>query len=156
MNIKLKKILKETPIGRLLSTPPVALDVTDSIETAVQKMREEKFGCVLIVKGKKLAGVVTERDMVRSVIGQNISYQDSIEKIMHKGVATVTPEDPVAKVLKIMAENNYRHVPVVNQDGEVQGLVRTRDIIDYFAEHFPYEVFNQPPTEKISETSEGA
>jgi len=157
MPAPLRKILSETTLSRLPLTPPLLVDIGETVEDIIHKMNEASLGCVLILKDKKLAGIFTERDLVHRVIDENIDLQTPIGNIMNSPVTTLSPEKSIAQTICMMVEKGYRHIPLMNKEGEILGLVRSRDIINYFAEHFPYEVYNQPPDPTlIPQTPEGA
>jgi hypothetical protein len=55
-----------------------------------------------------------------------------------------------------MTGGGYRHVPILNPDRTIAGLVSVRDIVNFIAEHFPEEVYNHPPVlHQQIETQEG-
>jgi CBS domain-containing protein len=157
MATNLTKILQETAIERLLSTPPVLVDVKETVEDTIQKMRKASIGCVLVLEDRKLAGIFTERDFINRIIKENMDYGTLMGDIMNAPVKTLSPKESVAETIRLMVEKGYRHIPLVTQSGRIKGLIRPRDIIQYFSEHFPHEIYNQPPNlDQIAVTPEGA
>ena len=110
-----------------------------------------------MVEGKGVIGIFTERDVLTKVVEQKVDLATPIEKLMTPDPKVLKREDSVADAIRLMNQGGYRHIPIVDDQGEVQGIVRVRDIIKYLAEHFPYEVYNLPPDPRqIIRAPEGA
>ncbi|TRM85627.1 histidine kinase, partial [Sulfolobus sp. A20-N-G8] len=82
---------------------------------------------VIITSDAKPIGIVTERDIVRAV-ADGLSYDSPIETIMTKGLIMVTPDKDVTEALLIMYQNNIRHLVVINEKGNLLGVVSIRDV----------------------------
>jgi CBS domain-containing protein len=93
-------------------------------------MRDEKAGIVPVVDDGKVVGVVTDRDLCMTVIaeGKNPSTV-TVEECMTTKVVSCAPDDSVEKVTELMQENQIRRIPVVNADGQLQGIVSLADIV---------------------------
>ena len=101
----------------------------DSIRDAAKLMHDKKISSLLIVDGEKPAGIITERDIV-SAIGEGMdSNTAKVADIMTKDPVTIkTTENPLT-AKKIMFEHNFRHMPVVDDDGKLVGIISLRDLI---------------------------
>ena len=80
----LLEVLKGEKIQEVNLRPAVLFSPESSIEKAVQKMGEEKMGCVLVETQGKLVGIFTERDLLTRVMEPNLSFSTAIEKVMSR------------------------------------------------------------------------
>lgn len=134
------QVTKDTPYGEVIG----------------RLQSENKFS-VLILEGKKVVGIFTERDALKKGLLQGTDPKTPIEKLMTPNPVVVDPEDSLAVAIRTMHEGKYRHLPIVDSNDEFLGMISVRDIVFYLSENYPYEVFNQPPDpHKFSVTSEGA
>jgi CBS domain-containing protein len=85
-------------------------------------------GIVVIDADGKLEGIVTERDIIRRVVGKKLDPTNTtLAKVMTKNPDTLSPTDTALKAVKMMRDRGYRHLPVVD-DGQVVGMVSIRDL----------------------------
>ncbi len=92
-------------------------------------LRDHRIGAVLVLEGSDIAGVLSERDIVRSVAehgGRCLDFAAS--KLMTKDVITCDPEDSIDRVMEMMTENRFRHLPVVNDSG-LMGIISIGDVV---------------------------
>ena len=88
---------------------------------------------------------------------QKIDLNLPVEGVMTKNPKTLRMTDTVADAIVLMNQGSYRHIPIVDTNGSVQGIVSVRDVIKYLAEHYPYEVYNLPPDpHQIMRSPDGA
>ena len=113
---------------------------------------------VLVTDGQgRLAGVLTERDIVARLLGEPVDLRRPVETMMNREPKTFRLDQTVHEAIALMASGVYRNVPIVDDDRRVLGIVRQVDILRYLAEAFPEELLNLPPRphQKMKE-SEGA
>lgn len=97
-------------------------------QEAAALMRERVVGAVMVVDGGRLAGIVTERDLVFRLIAEGLDASATpIGAIMTKAPETLAPGDSVLDALEKMQSGRYRHLPVVD-DGRICGMVSVRDL----------------------------
>ena len=155
MNVE--EALREERVGSLPLTAPVRVSPRTSVRETLRLMREEGVGCVLVCEADRLLGVFTERDVLNKLFGDKPIDTAAVEQLMTPNAASLHPGDTLADAIRLMTENGYRHVPLVEPDGRVAGLVAAKDIVHYIAEHFPVEVVNLPPElHQTFTTKEGA
>ncbi len=154
----MKKVLKSEKIQSLRLRSAVSLERSTPLKKVLGAMRDNKKGAVVIVDDhKKIVGIFTERDAMTRVVEQKIDGGTPIEKLMTPDPKVLKVEDSVADAIQLMNKGGYRHIPLVDSRGEIQGIVTVRDIIKYLAEHFPYEIYNLPPDpHQIMQAPEGA
>lgn len=155
--VDMKKALKTERIGGIRLRHALCLDKSTPLREVFDAMRGKRTGCALVIEKGRLTGIFTERDAIRGVENREITPSTPLEKVMVKNPERLTMDDSVADAIRLMDKGGYRHIPIVNGKDEVTGLISARDILDYLAEHFPFEVYNLPPDPRqISVTPEGA
>lgn len=148
--LKAKKI-KDIINPRLVQASP---DI--SVTQAIQIMQENKSGYIVLAKGKKVIGIVTETDVIRKVLEQNIDWKQPISNFMTKDPAVLTPEDSVASAIDMMGIRRFYHIPLVNEKGELVNVISVRTLIRFLAEFYPNEILNLPPVpNQIMDSAEG-
>lgn len=140
-----EQALRQTRIHQLRLTSFVCVQTGTSLDETLQLMQRGRIGCVLVCDGNQLAGIFTERDVLSKVIGMAVDTKSSIDGLMTPAPKTLRPDDLVWEAMQLMNDGGYRHVPLVDEQGRVVGIVSVRDVIDFLAEHFPTEVYNLPP-----------
>ena len=106
----------------------------DTLSEAAAKMRQQQTGSLLVMEGDNLAGIVTERDVLKVVgAGQdpkNVSLRDA----MTSDVVTIRPDTSIKDAAEIMFQKWFRHLPVTTDDGKVVGIISLRDLLTLVAE----------------------
>ena len=101
-----------------------------SVLRALEIMAEVDVGALLVLEGKQLKGVFSERDYARKVILQGkASRNTAVSEVMSDKVISVTTEQSIEDCMAIMTERHIRHLPVLDRDGGVLGIVSVGDII---------------------------
>ena len=96
---------------------------------AIKYMAEHRIGALLVMRGERLLGVVSERDYARKVILQGrSSAQTAVSDIMSSEPLTVGPDTDVLDCMRLCTDSRVRHLPVV-QDGVVIGVISTGDLV---------------------------
>ncbi len=96
---------------------------------AIRLMAEHSIGALLVMRGAKLEGIVSERDYARKVILKGRSSSDTpVSHIMTAEVITVGPGHSAQQCMQIMTERRVRHLPVV-EDGRVLGMLSIGDLV---------------------------
>lgn len=110
-----------------------------SVSAAARLMAASKVGAVMVVEGKRLVGIFTERDAVFRVIAKQRDVATTrLAEVMTPAPLTVSPQESFGYVLILMHENGFRHVPVV-ENGEPVGMVSARNALDPELEEFSAE-----------------
>jgi len=113
---------------RDVMTPnPATVSAKDSIRDAARIMASEDTGIVPVVDGRKIVGLVTDRDIVVRCVAEG-KTDATINECMTKSVRSVTEDTPVAEVLSMMSNAQIRRVPLVNNNDELVGIVSIGDI----------------------------
>ncbi len=134
-----------TPISELTLRAPILIEASSTVVAAVNAMNEHHTGCVLVQKEDRLAGIFTERDVLRKVIFRENSRTLRVEDVMTRNPETLESSASIAFALNMMSVGGYRHIPIVDRDRKPVGVVSVRDLVDFMADLFPEGVFNLPP-----------
>jgi CBS domain-containing protein len=106
---------------------------TVTVAEAVRTMNQNKIGSVLVMNGAKLAGIFTERDVLRRVVGAELDpLTTPVTKVMTTDVLTVEPAATVQQVIDVFTEKRCRHLPVM-RDGRVVGMISIGDVSRWVA-----------------------
>ena len=100
----------------------------DTVAEASTKMWRQQTGSLLVMEGARLVGIVTERDVLRIVGEGHDPKAVSLRDAMTSDVVTVKSDLSVREAAQIMFDKWFRHLPVVDGDGSVVGIVSLRDL----------------------------
>ena len=100
----------------------------DTLAEASAKMWRQQTGSLLVMEGNRLVGIVTERDVLRTVGEGHDPKSVSLRDAMTSDVVTVKSDLSVREAAQIMFDKWFRHLPVVDNDGDVVGIVSLRDL----------------------------
>jgi CBS domain-containing protein len=105
----------------------------DKIRDIAIRMYEKKIGSVVIVddEGKPI-GIVTERDLVY-VVARALAPDTPVWMVMTENPVVINENALVTEAMEKMRVQNIRHLPVVNAEGKLVGMISFRDIVDFTA-----------------------
>jgi CBS domain-containing protein len=132
----LHKLILRDPLSQLNAPEPIILRRDDSVATAVARMRDARFGSVLVVDDEgSLVGIFTEHDSLGRVDRDRRSVEEvSLEEVMTRDPDSLRASDTIALALNRMSAGGYRHVPIV-RDGKPTGFCSIRGILRYISEN---------------------
>lgn len=152
----IEEVLKSTRIHQILRPKLVMALPSASLQEAVDLMRNEKSGYVIVAdEHSKIVGMFTEREVLMKAMVRGVSWKEPVSKFMRTDVHTLKKSDTVGDAIHAMEKFSIRHVPLVDEYGQVNGILSIRTIVSFLAELFPKEVLNLPPRPQIHETVEG-
>lgn len=118
--------------SEIMTTNPQCCLPSESVMAAAQIMKSEDVGPVPIVENKedkKLAGIVTDRDLAIKVVAEARDPKTTpIEEVMSQGLVTCRENDDVRSVLQLMEENQLRRIPVVDKNDRLKGIIAQADV----------------------------
>lgn len=107
-----------------------AIWLTESLADAAKEMWENDCGVLPIIKDRKVVGVITDRDIcMATAIRDRSPSSISVEEVMNATVYAAEAEEDVEQALQTMREHKIRRLPVLNLEGELQGIVSMNDIV---------------------------
>jgi CBS domain-containing protein len=103
-----------------------------SVYSAIEMMAEKRVGALLVVDQGHLVGVISERDYARKVILCGRSSKDTfIREIMTPSPIAIECDTSVEEAMRIMTDNRIRHLPVINSEGHVAGVLSLGDLVNW-------------------------
>ena len=112
--------------GEVFSIAPDAM-----VFKAIELMAEKNVGALLVMKGEKLVGVISERDYTRKVFLRGKSSKETrVDEIMSTDISTTKPGEGVDECLRLMTEKHIRHLPVI-EGGKVIGIISIGDLVKH-------------------------
>src|SRR5437773_4904037 len=133
----------------------VAVSPFTPLSQAIEVMKKDEGGCVIILDDGRVAGIFTERDLLTKILGEDVDLESPISDWMQPAVETLSSEATIGDAVRLMNEKSFRNIPLVKQ-GELVGSISVFDIITYLAECYPKETMNLPPLPaQVADSVEG-
>ncbi len=109
----------------------VSIGDRETVLAAAMSMNEHEIGCVLVLDGDEMHGILTERDILERVVANNLDPATTLVRdVMTPHVITCCPEDTPNECIRTMTGNKIRHLPVVSE-GKVSGIITSGDILSF-------------------------
>ena len=111
--------------GDVFSVSPDA-----TVYEALQVLAEKDVGALVVLDDERLAGILSERDYARKVILHDRASADTrVAEIMTSEVRTVGPDESVEDCMGLMTSHHIRHLPVLDDDGRLLGVISIGDVV---------------------------
>jgi CBS domain-containing protein len=128
----LEQALSEETVSAIHSRPYTSISVNSTVEQALDLLADRGVGCALVEDDGKFVGVFSDRDVLNKIALE-------IETMKRRPLREVMTADPVyvyegdssAAALCVMAVMGHRHVPVLNRDHKIVGIVTPQRITDF-------------------------
>jgi CBS domain-containing protein len=116
--------------GEVLTTRPSA-----TVYECIDRMVERDVGSIVVMDGETIAGIFTERNYMRSIALEGRSSDETkVREVMTSDVATVRPEKSLEECLHLMTDLRCRHLPVVDEEEKLVGIVSIGDGVKHIVE----------------------
>lgn len=120
-------------ISEIMTKATVTDSAADTLAEAAARMWNAQTGSLLVMEAEQLVGIVTERDLLRTVANGQDPKTISLKDTMRTDVITCGPQTTLKEAAKLMATKWIRHLPVVDA-GRVVGIISQRDLTGVLAE----------------------
>ncbi len=121
-----------TPLSHILSqkgTAVTAVSPSATVSEAVHVMNQFHIGAVLVTSAGTLLGIFTERDVLSRIVGLGADPKTtSVQAVMTTNLITVTRATTVDEAMTLFMERRIRHLPVLNDEGDIAGIISIGDI----------------------------
>jgi CBS domain-containing protein len=117
------------PIRDFMTPNPVTVSEKDSIRDVARIMAREDTGVVPVVEGKKVIGMITDRDIVVRLVALGKDPSNArVNEAMTKNVRAIKEDSTVHDALQLMSSAQIKRMPVVNSNNEIVGIISMGDI----------------------------
>ncbi|UVE52504.1 CBS domain-containing protein (plasmid) [Haloferax larsenii] len=121
-------------VARLMSSSLHTVTTDTLVEDAAQLILDNNISSVLVVdEDNQLDGILTTTDFVRIVAKSQPKAQTTVQKYMTTDVITANAQDSIIDVAEQMTEHGFHHMPVVDEDEGVIGIIATSDLTAYLS-----------------------
>jgi CBS domain-containing protein len=107
-----------------------------SLEDALRRLRAERIGALVVsTDGARIAGILSDRDILYAIALYAIADRgtdvlgESVGSVMTERVFTCSREDRVSAIMALMTDRRIRHIPVVEEDGRLCGMISIGDVV---------------------------
>lgn len=117
-------------IKDLMQKNVVTVTADQSVHDAVDAMVKHDIGSVVVLDPttKAVAGILTERDLMKRVVAKAVDPQKALARdIMTEVPATLGPQLPITQVFALLQAQNFRHVPIIDK-GKLVGIISIKDV----------------------------
>ncbi len=126
---------------RIARVPPLVVAPDETVKAVVEKMCEVGVGAVAVVDNEKLVGIFTERDLMRRVVRPGFSPQQMlISEVMTPDPLIAPREMSLRDAFEFMTDKHFRHLPITDHLGRVQGMLSVRHLMRDIVEKLSHEL----------------
>ena len=122
----------DVEIGQIMTETVVTVTESQSLADAGAVMTDADIKSVIVSDAaERPIGILTSTDFVELAADDESPAQSSVGTYMTDDIVTATPDTPVREAANLMVEHNISHLPVVQDDGRLTGIVTTTDVAAY-------------------------
>ncbi len=111
-----------------------SIETTSTVLEATRLMNQHKIGALVVMNGGHIVGMFTERDVLSRVVAAQQSPADMmVADAMTADVICISPNEDLDDVSRIMKDRKIRHIPVLDDDGDLMGLISMGDVNAFHA-----------------------
>ncbi len=122
-------------IIKIAHVPPPNVSADTSVLDAVRTMQRAKSGACVVLDNNKLVGIFSERDLMLRVVAAGLDPdKTAVREVMTTSLKTLTTEAGSSEALELMVSLHIRHLPIVEKDGSLAGLLSVRNLLRHHAE----------------------
>ncbi len=119
-------------VGRLMSSPVVSVTADTPAQEAATRLLDRDISSLVVTDAENdLVGILTTTDFVRMIADETVAAETTVADYMTTSVVTVTANDSVDAVAETMVQRGFHHLPVVDDESGVIGMVTTTDVTAY-------------------------
>ncbi len=137
---------KKESVSQIASTALITIQMGQKLSDARKLMQVNQIHHVPVVNGTKLVGLLSAVDLASlslTSFGSDecsndtiLDNQFSVEEVMSKNVVTIKPTASIREVAEMLAEGHFHSVPIVDNEGNLKGLVTSTDLIRYLLSQY--------------------
>ncbi len=133
----LEEALVEEELSRIRHEPFSAIPSDTPVHEALEKLGGMHVACLLVADKERLVGVLSERDVLKKVALEYDAVKDQpVREVMTTDPIYVFETDSAVSALSVMAMCGYRHVPVLDVNDNLVGIVSPQRVVEFLQAHF--------------------
>jgi CBS domain-containing protein len=139
--------MTDEPLSVLTRREPLSVPPGTSLAECVRVIQRGGVGDSVFVcdSDGRLVGVLAERDVFARLVTGQVDLNRPVDSLLNTEPKTLRLHQTILDAIDLMQTGRYRNIPLVDDAGNLVGVVRQNDIIRYLAESFPEELLNLPP-----------
>ena len=115
-------------VNEAMTKKVITIDKNETVIQASNIYRDLKIGCLIVTDNGKVAGIITERDIIeRTICDKRDPATTKVQEIMSSDIKTIHGLDKLEDAMEIMAKNNIKKLPVI-KDGDIIGIITVTDV----------------------------
>ena len=133
-----------TKVSTIMTKDVITVDMDTSLKTICAIFKERKFHHLLVVEGKKMFGVISDRDVLKAVspflntLAEQARDLSTLKKrahqIMSRKPTTITKDMDLRDAARLMLQKNISCLPVLSSEGEIEGIVTWKDLLKAYTQ----------------------
>jgi CBS domain-containing protein len=128
-SVGIKEAEMGTKVREVMTDRPRCVSPETPVSQAAELMEAEDIGSIPVLDGEQLAGMITDRDIVVRAVAKGKDPRGMpVREISTREIVTVGPDDDLSEALKLMATNQVRRLPVVDDENRLVGVVAQADV----------------------------
>jgi len=134
------------PVSHIMANEIQTVHIAQKVSEVYELLTTNRIHHVPVVDGNKLAGMISWTDMMRlslevygtsdSANAEYLDTQFSLDSVMSQDLKTIKPDDTIRSAAQMLKTGEFHSLPVVNDDGELEGLVTTTDLVNYLLDQY--------------------
>jgi len=119
-------------VKHMMLTNVITASASMTVKETIEILYNKHIGCVVSIdEDKKCIGIFTERDAIR-LVAKNVELDQPLGNVMTKNIITIPEDSSINEVRRTIQTHSIRHLPVVNQEDRLVGLLSVRALMDQF------------------------
>ena len=115
-------------VQEAMTPNPTAITPDTTVQEAARLMKTENVGALPIVEDGRLTCVITDRDLAIRGLAEGLGTDTAVRELASKDVVTVDPQQSLEEAARLMATHQIRRLPVVEEDGQLVGVLAQADV----------------------------
>ena len=119
-------------VKHMMLTNVITASPSMTVKETIEILYNKHIGCIVSIdEDKKCIGIFTERDAIR-LVAENVELDQPLSNVMTKNIITIQEDSSINEVRRTIQTHSIRHLPVVNQEDRLVGLLSVRALMDQF------------------------
>jgi len=120
-------------IGEQFRSQVVTAAPNDTVQAAMWKMKEQNVGAIVVVDGKKVKGILTDRDIALCLCAREATPESTVGSVMTQPAITIPEDQGIFNATQVLMKNQIRRLPIVDRKQELVGMVTFDDVLALLA-----------------------